>query len=153
MFEFSPRSWGRSQKYHKRRRYLYALIFDNGCIYIGQTVNPKNREKQHLSVKGGWLNESFTYHLLNSVDGTQAQTEDYEHAWRLVANARGRRVYGLPPNIVINPRKQATFKRSLLSWVLNYSYQASIFGIAWMRWISFTFLFIVCFFIIQSNFN
>jgi len=39
---------GRAQKYEPRERVLYALIFKGnwkGRAYIGQTVDPRQREK------------------------------------------------------------------------------------------------------------
>ena len=44
---------GRSEKYHTLPRTLYALLFDDGGCYIGQSSNPQQREKQHRSPKGG----------------------------------------------------------------------------------------------------
>lgn len=42
---------GRSEKYHALPRTLYALLFDDGGCYIGQSSNPQQREKQHRSPK------------------------------------------------------------------------------------------------------
>lgn len=44
---------GRSEKYHALPRTLYALLFDDGGCYVGQSTNPQQREKQHRSPKGG----------------------------------------------------------------------------------------------------
>ncbi|KAB7628924.1 GIY-YIG nuclease family protein [Stenotrophomonas rhizophila] len=101
--------WGRSQKYQNRDRHIYALLFSNGCVYVGQTVNLKDREQQHRR-SGGWK-QSFTFHSLDTVHGTQAQAEDYEFAWRNVANRAGHTIYGLAPNIVVSATKKMTFER------------------------------------------
>lgn len=42
---------GRSEKYHALPRTLYALLFDDGGCYVGQSSNPQQREKQHRSPK------------------------------------------------------------------------------------------------------
>ena len=52
---------GRSEKYHALPRTLYALLFDDGGCYIGQSSNPHQREKQHRSRQGGW-HRPFQFH-------------------------------------------------------------------------------------------
>ena len=84
-----------------RRRYLYALIFKHGpYCYIGQTVNPKRRHGQHRNT---WGKKKFSMHILNSIQGNKQEAEEFEYAWRYVAYKKGFNVYGLPPDIVVNP--------------------------------------------------
>lgn len=79
---------GRGQKYAQRERVLYALIFKGawkGRAYIGQTVEPKRREKAH---KKAWA-EPFDMVELGRMTGSQSQGEDFEYAWRLRAGVAG----------------------------------------------------------------
>ena len=72
------KKWNRSQKYHKRTRYLYALFFDNEqAVYIGQSVDLKKRWAQHRSKVGKW-NRSFRPVELASYDMTQHEAEAME---------------------------------------------------------------------------
>lgn len=98
---------GRSEKYHALPRTLYALLFDDGGCYIGQSSNPEQREKQHRSCQGGW-HRPFQFHALEVVTATRADTEAYEQAWRVRASKEGWRIYAKPPGIVINPHRRAT---------------------------------------------
>ena len=98
---------GRSEKYHALPRTLYALLFDDGGCYIGQSSNPEQREKQHRSRQGGW-HRPFQFHVLNVVTATRAEAEAHEQAWRVRASKEGWRVYAKPPGIVINPHRRAT---------------------------------------------
>jgi hypothetical protein len=113
------RRWDRSQKYRARPRHLYALLFADGC-YIGQSVNPQARAAQHRRPAGGWCGRRFRLVLLGTVNGSEAEAKDYEHAWRLKAQAHGWQVYALPPGIVCDPRRQATFKHRRISWTLRW---------------------------------
>lgn len=98
---------GRSEKYHALPRTLYALLFDDGGCYIGQSSNPEQREKQHRSRQGGW-HRPFRFYALEVVTVTRAEAEAYEQAWRVRASKEGWRVYAKPPGIVINPHRRAT---------------------------------------------
>ncbi|MEL3953430.1 GIY-YIG nuclease family protein [Stenotrophomonas bentonitica] len=101
------KKWNRSQKYHKRTRYLYALFFDNEqAVYIGQSVDLKKRWAQHRSKVGKW-NRSFRPVELASYDMTQHEAEAMEELWRCKAVQSGWRVFGLPPGILINPYRRA----------------------------------------------
>ena len=68
-------NWKRNQKYLPRPRHLYGLFFDNGCCYVGQTVDLKQREQQHRSARGGWQGRRFSFVPLSSMTGTQADAE------------------------------------------------------------------------------
>lgn len=101
------KKWNRSQKYHKRTRYLYALFFDNEqAVYIGQSVDLKKRWAQHRSKAGKW-NRYFRPIELASYDMTQHEAEHMEELWRCKAVQSGWRVFGLPPGILINPYRRA----------------------------------------------
>lgn len=114
------KKWNRSQKYHKRTRYLYALLFDNEqAVYIGQSVDLKKRWAQHRSKAGKW-NRHFRPIELASYDMTQHEAEHMEELWRCKAVQSGWRVYGLPPGILINPYRRAglweRWKARKLAW-------------------------------------
>ncbi|MBH1539546.1 GIY-YIG nuclease family protein [Stenotrophomonas maltophilia] len=98
---------GRSEKYHALPRTLYALLFDDGGCYVGQSSNPQQREKQHRSRQGGW-HRPFRFHALEVVTATRAEAEAHEQAWRGEASRGGGRIYAKPPGIVVNPNRRAT---------------------------------------------
>jgi len=110
---------GRSQKYHRRERVLYALLFANGYCYIGQTVDLAQRTAQHRSSRGGWR-QSFEVIELCRIEGTEADASDQERAWRLASVSRGWGVYAKPPGIPCDPKRQAKFQQVLLSWRLRW---------------------------------
>lgn len=116
--------WGRTQKYRTRPRHLYALLFQNGACYIGQTVNLRTRLAQHRLPSGGWMGAQFELVHLGQVNGTQQQAEDHEYAWRYKAQSAGWIVYAKPPSIIIDASRRMTMKRRLLSlgmrWPRNY---------------------------------
>lgn len=129
----SGRRWKRDQKYHPRPRHLYALLFPNGCAYIGQTVDLRKREQQHRRPAGGWRGQSFTCVHLGTVETTQAVAEDYEHAWRYTAHQAGWRIYAKPPGVVVNPRRQMTSQRYALARSLRWPTQHSRSPVAAVR--------------------
>lgn len=100
-------SWGRAQKYHRRQRFLYALLWNGGSrVYVGQTVDTVRREQQH---RKAW-SQPFVFRVLGSMEGTQSQGEDWEYAWRLVAWRAGCEVVaktvGGTAFTVRNPRRR-----------------------------------------------
>lgn len=97
----------RDEKYHLRDRHLYALLFKNNAVYIGQTVSLSRRQGEHQSVAGGWPS-SFKFLHLSSMHGTKQEAEDHERAWRYVAASQGYRIYAKPPGIVVNCRRNQT---------------------------------------------
>ena len=107
--------WGRTQKYRARPRHLYALLFQNGACYVGQTVNLKTRMAQHRQPSGGWMGAQFELVHLGQANGTQLHAEDHEYAWRYKAQNAGWIVYAKPPSIVIDATRRMTLKRRLLA--------------------------------------
>lgn len=102
-------NWKSNQKYLPRSRHLYGLFFGNGCCYVGQTVDLKQREKQHRSARGGWHDHRFSFVPLSSITGTQADAELHEYAWRYKAFQKGWRIYAKPPGVLIrDPRRRTT---------------------------------------------
>lgn len=74
------------ERYKRRSRHLYALAFDGGThVYIGQTLDLRRREKEHRRF---WPC-GFRMVALGSIDGTEADAVDYEHAWRWKARQAG----------------------------------------------------------------
>jgi len=129
--------FGIDQKYRDRKRYLYALSFSNGCVYIGQTVNLQRRTSQHKASKGGWQGQTFTCTKLGEVYGTEALAIDHEHAWRFVAHQAGKRIYGLPSNVIVKPVNQMTPQRYAIAKTLRWKHldgASSIWG--WMKWLA-----------------
>ncbi|WP_443096639.1 GIY-YIG nuclease family protein [Stenotrophomonas sp. PUT21] len=114
-------NWKRNQKYLPRPRRLYALFFNNGCCYVGQTVDRAQREKQHRSSRGGWQGKPFTFVPLGVMTGTQADAELHEYAWRYKAFQKGWRIYSKPPGILIrDPRRRTTWHMKNLAHGLTW---------------------------------
>jgi hypothetical protein len=65
------------------------------------------RQKEHESVAGGWP-RAFEFQHLSTIQGTQLEAEDHEKAWRYVAATHGHQIYGKPPGIVVDCRRQQT---------------------------------------------
>lgn len=116
----SARRWKRDQKYHARPRHLYALLFSNGCAYIGQTVNLRQREQQHRRPAGGWGGKTFQCVHLGTLEDTEAVAVDFEHAWRHVAAEAGWRIYGKPPGVVVKHHRQMSARRYELARQLRW---------------------------------
>ncbi|WP_080052363.1 GIY-YIG nuclease family protein [Stenotrophomonas maltophilia] len=113
-------NWKRDQKYHIRSRTLYALVFENGHVYIGQTVDLDQRQKQHRSLRGGWEGKPFDVVNLGSVNATEAQASEYEYAWRINAAKAGWKIYAKPPGVTCDPWKRATRQRQHLAGSLSW---------------------------------
>lgn len=106
----------RRSHFQKRKRYLYALVFDDErAVYIGQTVDPRQRHSQHRVARGGWL-RSHRMVLLEAIEGTYAQAEAREYVWRWVAHTAGWTVYVQPPNVVVNLGRRMPWWRRLEAW-------------------------------------
>jgi hypothetical protein len=109
-------NWKRNQKYLPRARHLYGLFFNNGCCYVGQTVDLRQREQQHRSPRGGWQGKPFAFAPLSSMTGTQADAELHEYAWRYKAFQKGWRIYSKPPGVLIrDPRRRTTWHMKSLA--------------------------------------
>ena len=108
--------WIRKSHFQRKTRHLYALVFDNErAVYVGQTVNMKQRGQQHAAPSGGWLRD-FRMIRLETITGTYMDAEQREFVWRWVAHLKGYQVYVLPPNVRVNlGRKMGTLRR-LEAW-------------------------------------
>lgn len=106
--------FSRPEKKRIRIRYIYALLFANNCCYVGQSVDLKRRLGQHTHRKGNWQQQKFTMIQLDRIKGTYADAEDLECAWRCCAQRNGWTIYGLPPNIVVDPSRKLNRRRSQL---------------------------------------
>lgn len=95
----------RHRKCHARERYLYALKFKIGAVYIGHTVGMERRCKEYESIAGGWPS-AFEFQHLSTIQGAQLDAEDHERAWRYVAASLGHRIFAKPPGIVVDCRRQ-----------------------------------------------
>ena len=121
----------RAQKYRTRRRHLYALLFDRKRVYVGQTVDFGRRHNEH---RRDWC-YPFQMIELGSIDGTQAEAEEYEYAWRYRAGRSGFRVLCKSPSsndvFEINPRRRMTPERHQLANSLRWPVDHQI---AWRWW-------------------
>ena len=114
------RHLGRSQRYHRRPRTIYALVFHGGqACYIGQSVDLDERVAQHRRPQGGWAGAPFEVVTLEVADATEAEAVELEYAWRLVAHRKGYFIYG-KPGVVVDPRRRATLSRRFKSWVRRW---------------------------------
>lgn len=111
---------GRDEKYHKRDRHIYALIFDNGCCYIGQSVDIKKRELAHRSKRGGWGSLNFKVVHLATYHTTKFECENWEWAWRLSAQRQGWKIYG-KPHVLVNSYKRSTAKHRAMSYKCHFN--------------------------------
>ena len=75
----------RDQAYRSRTRHLYALLFKSGRAYIGQTVDLRRRHGEH----GKSWTEPFDMIHLGDCNGTLADAEESEYAWRFVGQQAG----------------------------------------------------------------
>jgi len=121
----------RAQKYRTRRRHLYALLFDRERVYVGQTIDLGRRYKEHLR---DWC-YPFEMIELCAIDGTQAEAEEYEYAWRYRAGRSGYRVLCKSPSsndvFEINPKRRMTPERHQLASSLRWP---ADHGSAWPWW-------------------
>lgn len=81
-------------KDHSYDRYIYALIFADERCYIGQSINPRRRFRQHATVEG-W-EEDFETLILDHTFGNYWDAGFLEYAWRWVAHRAGWRTYSAP---------------------------------------------------------
>lgn len=140
----SKHRWGRSQKYHARPRKLYALLFDNGCAYIGQSVDLKEREQQHRRPAGGWWGIPFQCVPLGVVHDTEERAKEYEHAWRHKAAKNGWTIYAKPPGIKVNHHHQMSLRRYMLAWSLRWPKEHSRNKNGLGRWIALALAILAC---------
>lgn len=128
---------GADQKYHVREGHLYALMFKSGQVYIGQTVDMGRRQKQHAKA---WA-APFEMIQLGTMQGTQAQGEDYEYAWRFRAAAEGYpvlaktwdgTVFAIHPQMRMTSERQAIAKRC--QWPGRSSKRKLAWFWQWMAW-------------------
>lgn len=130
--------WGRSERHQARPRTLYALLFDDGGCYIGQSADPRQREAQHRSKRGGW-GRPFRFHVLETMRGTKTEAETFEQAWRVVAQNAGWRIYGKPPRLAVNPRRRLTSRVKALMikrrWPLETRGVAPSERLGWWGWL------------------
>lgn len=108
--------WGRSQRHHRRKRSIYALLFPSmRACYIGQSVDVDERVAQHRRPQGGWAGMPFEVVILETAEATEAEAVELEYAWRLVAKRQGLWVYG-KPGVIVDPSRRATLGRRWKSW-------------------------------------
>lgn len=109
-----------AQKYHRRERTLYALLWKSGRVYIGQTIEPKRREQEHRRL---WP-DPFDFVRLGTMQGTQLEAEDHEYAWRWLAHHAGFEVVaksrGGDPFVISNPKSRMTPERYAIAGRLRW---------------------------------
>lgn len=99
------RSWfRRDQAYQKRIRYIYALLFRGGRVYVGQSVDLRQRASQHRRL---WK-QSFKMVRLDRIKGTRKEGEVAEQAWRCLAYQAGCRILALEGDfkVQVNPHRR-----------------------------------------------
>jgi predicted GIY-YIG superfamily endonuclease len=125
---------GRAQKYFKRKRFIYGLFFAHGAVYIGQSVDPSRRHKEHLRPEGGWGGAQFRMRVLYEFTGTESDGQHYEQSYRLLAVRKGYKIYGLPL-VYVDPWRRATIMQRGDSLRLKWPQdESSGRGIPWL-WI------------------
>jgi len=141
-----------NEKYHIRKRYIYALIFNNRHCYIGQSVDIARRLKQHQA-SGDWRgNGPFQQIALGSYNGTYAQLEDWEYAWRICAHKAGWHVYGGNNGsgaYCVNPMKRANNYRVSLSNQCTWPRQNNDFNT--MKWIVLGVALLLCIWVLTKH--
>ena len=73
------------QAHRVRCRHLYALLWKSGRCYIGQSVDLRRRHSEHSKAWG----EPFSMVHLGDCEGTYADAEEHEYAWRYVGQSAG----------------------------------------------------------------
>jgi len=132
----------RAQKYHNRQRHLYALLFDNRHCYVGQTIAVKRRESEH---KRDWGRPFRMVHL-GTMEGTQAQAEAHEYAWRWKAHRAGWRNYGKNRAgevfIISDPKRRMLREHHKIAACLKWPQKESprIDGYRWLFFFGLAFL-------------
>lgn len=117
-----------------RRRYLYVLLFkgEDTC-YVGQTVCPPRRRREH---RLAWHGKRFTMYVVGHVKGTYSQAEDAEYAWRAKAQEQDLKIYGSPQGYFVDSSHRLTPARlaalARLRWPAKLTPQAS--GLGWSLW-------------------
>ncbi|WP_165424345.1 GIY-YIG nuclease family protein [Pseudoxanthomonas winnipegensis] len=110
-------------------RHIYCLIFDNKHMYVGQTDDLKRREQEHRRPSGKWGNKKFEFVHLSTLEGTFYDAEDHEYAWRYAAQIRNWKIYGSPPNQVVNsatrmnPRRHRICKKCKFPFYMPSPYR------------------------------
>lgn len=77
----------------KIQRYIYALIFPDSRCYIGMSIDPHRRFKEHRRA----FADEFRPFVIDEVFGNTRQAGFREHAWRYAAFLAGWNVYESAP--------------------------------------------------------
>jgi len=94
-----------------------VLHWSRRRVYVGQSIDPKRRWREHR--RGDWTELPSSMSLvLVAKNSTEVEAEDLEHAIRLVAHWLGYAVFAQPPGIVIGRMRQITWRRRWLAWKL-----------------------------------
>lgn len=78
-----------------KERAVYALIFADERCYIGLSIDPVRRFKQHRRPSSGW-DESFAPVVLQTVADNVWEANRLEFAWRWAAHLAGWKLYAKP---------------------------------------------------------
>lgn len=119
----------------RRHRVLYALFWKKrGLAYVGQTVDPDRRKAEHAK---GW-DEPFDFVPLGAIEGTRADGEEMEYAyrwrayragWTVVAKTREDVAFVIKnPGARMNGHRHGLAKR--LTWPKSWR---RIHPLAWLR--------------------
>lgn len=97
------------QRYEKnmahRHRYVYALLFPDCRCYVGLTIDPDRRFKQH---RRDWPDE-FQGAILDEVFDNVWEANRLEFAWRWSAHLAGWQVYAGPPDVLFGNLVEVTW--------------------------------------------
>jgi hypothetical protein len=126
------------QAYRKRTRHLYALLFESGRAYIGQTVDMRRRNAEHAKA---WASPFNMVHL-GDCQGTYADAEDHEYAWRYVGGQAGWTILARDRQnntFVVNPENRMTPDRCRIAARCRWPRQHRRTGWSapwWLQWLT-----------------
>ena len=123
---------GRSQRYHRRPRTIYALVFHGGqACYIGQAEDLNEAVERHCRPHAdGWTGSGFDVIELEAVMATPHDAIELVQVWHVVAWRRGLSVLRVPcdpddPIGQLDPARRPTWTQVFRSWTRPWPSGAS----------------------------
>lgn len=102
------------QAHRVRCRHLYALLWKSGRCYVGQSVDLRRRSSEHAKAWG----EPFEMIHLGNCQGTYADVEEHEYAWRYSGGQAGWTIVARDREnhtFIVNPSNRMTPDRYRLA--------------------------------------